>query len=76
MMAEKFSIPELSALRNELVQGGLDSRDAAEMLQVFLIGRGYGVSPEAALDAVNRVEGSGCSLEVIQTELNRIALVQ
>lgn len=76
MMAEKFSIPELSALRNELVEAGLDSRDAAEMLQVFLIGRGYGVSPEAALDAVSRVECSGCSLEVIQTELNRIALVQ
>jgi hypothetical protein len=76
MMAEKFSIPELSALRNELVEAGLDSRDAAEMLQVFLMGRGYGVSPEAALDAVSRVEGSGCSLEVIQTELNRIALVQ
>ena len=76
MMAEKFSIPELSALRNELVQGGLDSKDAAELLQVFLTGRGYGVSPEAALDAVSRVEGSGCSLEVIQKELDRIALVQ
>lgn len=76
MMAEKFSIPELSALRNELVQGGLDSQDAAELLQIFLTGRGYGVSPEAALDAVSRVEGSGCSLEVIQKELDRIALVQ
>jgi hypothetical protein len=76
MMAEKFSIPELSALRSELVQGGLDSKDAAELLQVFLTGRGYGVSPEAALDAASRVEGSGCSLEVIQKELDRIALVQ
>ncbi len=75
-MAEKFSIPELSALRTELVEGGLDSRDAAELLQVFLTGRGYGVSPEAALDAAGRVEGSGCSLDVIQKELNRIALVQ
>ena len=75
-MAEKFSIPELSALRTELVEGGLDSRDAAELLQVFLTGRGYGVSPEAALDAAGRVEGSGCSLEVIQKELDRIALVQ
>ncbi len=75
-MAEKFSIPELSALRTELVETSLDSRDAAELLQVFLTGRGYGVSPEAALDAAGRVEGSGCSLEVIQKELDRIALVQ
>jgi len=34
------------------------------------------VSPEAALDAVHTVEGSGCSLEVIQRELDRIAMVQ
>jgi len=75
MMAEKFSVPELSALRSELLSSGLDSRDAAELLQVFLMGRGYGVSPEAALDAVHTVEGSGCSLEVIQRELDRIAMV-
>ncbi len=76
MMAEKFSVPELSALRSELLSSGLDSRDAAELLQMFLVGRGYGVSPEAAIDAIYKVEGSGCSLEVIQQELERIAMVQ
>ncbi len=76
MMAEKFSLPELTALRNELLQGGLDCRQSAELVQVFLIGRGYGISPQAAMDAVGRVEGSGCSLEVIQKELESIALVQ
>jgi hypothetical protein len=75
MMAEKFSLPELAALRNELLQGGLDARQAAEVVQVFLMGRGYGVSPEAAMDAVGRVEGSGCSIEVIQKELESLALV-
>jgi hypothetical protein len=75
MMAEKFSLPELTALRNELLQGALDSRQSAELLQVFLIGRGYGISPQTAMDAVGRVEGSGCSLEVIQKELESIALV-
>jgi len=73
---EKFSEPELAALRNELVHGGLDSRQSAELLQVFLAGRGYGVSPEAALDAFIRVGGSGCSLETIQRELEQLALVQ
>lgn len=75
MVAEKFSLPELTALRNELLQGGLDCLQSAELVQVFLIGRGYGVSPQAAMDAVGRVEGSGCSLEVIQKELESIALV-
>lgn len=43
---DRFTVTELAALRNDLLQGGMiDSRDAAELLQVFLMGRGYGVSP-------------------------------
>lgn len=74
-MGEKFSITEVAALRNELLHGGLDSLQTAELLQVFLMGHGYGVSPGAALDAVSRVEGAGCSLEVIRQELDQLALV-
>ncbi len=75
MTAEKFSVGELSVLRNELLQSGLDAWDAAQVLQTFLIGRGYGVSREAALEAASRVEGAGCSLDVIQKELEGLALV-
>ncbi|MGI9100858.1 MAG: hypothetical protein ACR2IF_00305 [Terriglobales bacterium] len=75
MMAEKFSSTELTALRNELLQSGVDSWDAARLFQMFLMGRGYGVSPEAALDAASRVEGAGCALDVIQKELEGIAMV-
>jgi hypothetical protein len=75
-MRERFSTIELAALRSDLLQGGMiDSRDAAELLQVFLIGRGYGVSPQAAMDAAGRVEISGCSLPVLQRELEGLALV-
>ena len=75
-MRERFSSTELTALRNDLLQGGLiDSREAAELLQVFLMGRGYGVSPQAAFDAAGRVEMSGCSIPVLQTELENLALV-
>jgi len=75
-MRERFTVMELAALRNDLLQSGMiDSRDAAELLQVFLMGRGYGVSPEAALDAAGRVEISGCSLPVLQRELEGLALV-
>ena len=72
-MIEKFSVPELTALKNELAQSTLDSMQAAELLQMFLMGRGYGVSHEAARDAVCRMEGKG--LDVIQKELEGLALV-
>lgn len=73
---ERFTVTELSALRNDLVQGGMvDSREAAELLQVFLAGRGYGVSPSAALAAAGRVEMAGCSLPVLERELESLALV-
>ncbi len=75
-IAERFSVPELAALRNELVHGVLDTRQAAELFQVFMAGRGYGVSPEAAFDASIRVGGAGCSMEAIQRELEQLALVQ
>jgi hypothetical protein len=75
-MKDTFSRAELTALRNDLLQGVLiDSRAAAELLQVFLMGRGYGASPQPALDAVGRVEMSGCSLPVLQRELEGLALV-
>jgi hypothetical protein len=75
-MKERFSAVELGALRSDLLQGGLiDSREAAELLQVFLMGRGYGVSPQAARDAASRVEMAGCSLPVLQHELENLALV-
>ena len=75
-MKERFTNTELASLRSDLLQGGmLDSREAAELLQVFLMGRGYGVSPQAALDAAGRVEMAGCSLPVLQMELENLALV-
>jgi hypothetical protein len=72
----RFTVTELSALRCDLLQGGmLDSYEAAELLQVFLMGRGYGVSPAAALDAASRVEMAGCALPVLEHELENLALV-
>ena len=75
MMAERFSVSEMSALRNELVQNGLDFWQAAELLQMYLTGKGYGVSPEAALHAASRVGGAGNTVEALQKELEGLALV-
>ncbi len=73
---DRFTLTELAALRSDLLQGGMiDSYEAAELLQVFLMGRGYGVSPKAALDAAGRVEMAGCALPVLQYELENLAMV-
>jgi len=75
-MKERFTVTELCALRNDLIEGGMvDSREAAELLQVFLAGRGYGVSQKAAIDAAGRGERAGCSLPVLERELEGLALV-
>jgi hypothetical protein len=74
MMAEKFTLPELTALRSELLQSGLAATDAAEVLQLFVAGRGYGISTEAAVNVMGQL-GAGLPLEAIQKELDRVALV-
>lgn len=74
MMAEKFSVPELTALRTELLQG-FDCKDATELVQMFLAGHGYGVSAEEARNAVSRAGMLGGTLEAFQRELESIALV-
>lgn len=75
-MKGKFSNAEVTAIRHELLQDDqIDSREGAELLQLFLAGRAYGASPEAAQDAVCRVEMSGCSMPVLQRDLERLALV-
>ena len=76
MQVERFSIAEMAALRNQLIEGGLDYQQAAELFQMFLTGHGYGVSPESARDAANRVSGAGNSVEAIQRELEGIAKIQ
>ena len=72
-MGEKFSVAEVAALRNELLHGGLDSFQTAELLKMFLTGRGYGVSPESALDAAGRIETA--DVESLHKELETLALV-
>ncbi len=74
-MGEKFSVAEVVALRNELLQGGLDSFQTAELIKMFLSGLGYGVSPESARDAACRIEGAGCDVESLHKELESLALV-
>ncbi len=72
---EKFPMLELQELRDGLLQNGLDSWQAAELISSFLSGRGYGVSRQSARDAVIRFEGIGHSIDCIQAELEKLAMV-
>jgi hypothetical protein len=73
-MGEKFNVTEVAALRNELLQGGLDSMQAAEVVRMFLMGHGYGISNDAALDAACRIT-AGSTVEAVQASLEDMALV-
>lgn len=72
---EKFPAAELAGLRTELIQSGMDSFQAAELLTSFLAGRGYGVDATQARDVALRLESNACSLDCIQKELERVAFV-
>lgn len=72
---EKFPAAELAGLRTELIQSGMDSFQAAEVLTTFLAGRGYGVDPMLVRDAALRLERNACSVDCIQKELERVAFV-
>ena len=72
---EQFTPTDLMTLRNELLQSGVDSFQAAEIVANFLSGRGYGVSNHAARKAASRLELRGCSLQCIQEELEKLAYV-
>ncbi|SFS04549.1 hypothetical protein SAMN05421771_0937 [Granulicella pectinivorans] len=72
---EKFATSDLSGLREELKQAGLDSWQAAELISSFLMLRGYGVSNHAARGVVTTIEASGCTLEHMQRELEKVAMV-
>jgi hypothetical protein len=72
---ERFSATQLGDLRTALMASGIDSWQAAEVLSNFLTGRGYGVSPQKARDAIARLEGTDRTLDCMQEELERVAFV-
>ena len=75
LIAEKFTPSDLVALRSELLQCGVDSFQAAEIVTSFLSGRGYGISSQEARRVACKIEGMGCKPEHIQQELERVARV-
>jgi hypothetical protein len=71
---ERFTPTDLLTLRSDLLQTGVDSFQAAEIVVNFLSGRGYGVSTTAAHAAASKIETAGSSPEHIQAELDAVAM--
>jgi hypothetical protein len=72
---ERFRLNELINLRTELLSAGRDSFQAAQVVSLFLAGRGYGIGAEQARDLVMRLGYTKASCDHIQRELERVALV-
>ena len=72
---QTFTASDLSSLREDLRQSGLDHWQAGDLISAFLSGRGYGVSNSEARTAASRLESSGCNLQCMQEELSRLALM-
>ncbi len=71
----KFTSEDVANLRGELLQSGLDSWQAAELISSFMSARGYGISSDGARKAVTQIDSMLCTLEGMHRELERIALV-
>ena len=72
---ERFPTVELQELREGLLQQGLDSWQAADLISSFLAGRGYGVSRQSARDAMLRSDGISHSIDCMRAELEKLAMV-
>jgi hypothetical protein len=72
--AFKFETDDVRELRRQLLQIGADYDGAGEIIQAFLTGHGYGVSPQTARSAAIEFGVAGCSLDSIRTVLDRAAL--
>jgi hypothetical protein len=72
---EQFSAIQLENLRTALMDSRIDSWQAADVLSDFLTGRGYGVNPQRARGAITRLEGTARTLDCMQEELERVAVV-
>lgn len=72
---EKFTPSDLMGLRSELMQCGVDTFQAGEILSSFLSGRGYGISSQEARRVATKIERMGSKPDQIHAELERVARV-
>jgi len=75
MSYQRFSTDDVAMLREELVLHSMDSWQAGERLEMFLVEHGFGVSKPEAQRAARRIGARGYSLKRVREELEKLALV-
>jgi hypothetical protein len=72
---EQFPVKELSELREDLQQAGLDYRQVVELIRSFLAERGYGVSLDEASKAAVSPHVLFGPLQRMQETLEKVAVL-
>jgi hypothetical protein len=70
----KFSVSQVTALRQDLLQRGLDHFQAAEIINSFVAAGGYGISQEMARHIALRLERMHDGVEALHRQLESCAL--
>lgn len=78
MQPAKFTIGDITILRDELIASGVDIFQAGMLLHNFMSDRGYGVELADAIAAIERTRKPGITihLETLHQELTRMSLMQ
>jgi hypothetical protein len=71
----KFAAEDVADLRSELLQSGLDTWQAAELISSFLSTRGFGISAEGARDMFLFMDPQHNTVEAMHQKLESVALV-
>jgi hypothetical protein len=72
-MAQKFSVSQVAALRRDLLQGGLDYLQVAEIINSFVAAGGYGISQETARHIAMRLKRMHDGVEALHRQLESCA---
>ncbi|HTC96071.1 MAG TPA: hypothetical protein VK699_21695 [Terriglobales bacterium] len=73
---QMFCAGDVSLLRSALQERSaeFDGWQSAEIIEMFLRSRGYGVSRQAARASIARLESTRCDDKAVAEELERLAL--
>ena len=72
-MLGKFDLPEVAALRDRILEPGVDSFQAAEFIRLFLEKHGYGAPDKLRNDLMKQRIAPSSHVDVFRWQLERIA---
>lgn len=74
-MEEKFSALEVTTLRKDLLDCGLDCFQVADAIKTFIACHGYGISAEGARNVAVQLKSLQCGTDCFHKSLESAALM-